>query len=93
MRITLLALLLTGCATTGMGQIGFDGSWHGMWDIKFSGSQYQMRGRTGHFASDAGTLYFTESGTPKNATISCPYTLAGDTLILRDCPYAGEYRR
>ncbi len=93
MRITLLALMLAGCSTTFPGAAGFDGRWHGTWEITFSGSEYQMRGRTGQFASDANALYFTESGMPDTATIKCAYTLMGDTLTLRDCPFAGEYKR
>jgi hypothetical protein len=91
-RFPLVALILAGCATTS-GAVGFDGSWHGTWDITFKGSDYTIRGRTGHFASDASNLYFTEAGLPETATVKCPYTLMGDTLMLRECPYAGEYKR
>ena len=97
MRFALLGLLLSGCAGVSFApSLGFYGSWHGPRTITFSGSEYDMNGSKGHYGSDANVIYFTEQSLPparKNATIPCPYTLVGDTLILRDCPLAGEYRR
>jgi hypothetical protein len=98
MRITLIALLLGGCAGVSFAPaLGFYGAWHGPRTITFTGGNYEMEGRAGRYGSDANTLYFTPSvvppGTYQQATISCRYTLMGDTLILHDCPYAGEYRR
>ena len=96
MRVVLIVLLLSGCATASVPQ-GFYGTWHGPRTISFQGSEYEMNGTTGHYASDARTLYFTEhSGTRisrQPVTLACPYALMGDTHILRDCPYAGEYTR
>src|SRR5262249_5317358 len=96
MRGALMFLLLSGCATATVPQ-GFYGTWHGPRTISFQGSEYEMNGTSGHYASDASTLYFTEhSGTRISrpaVTLSCPYALMGDMLILRDCPYAGEYTR
>ena len=96
MRVAFIVLLLSGCATASVPQ-GFYGTWHGPRTISFRGSEYEMNGTTGHYASDARTLYFTEqSGTRTSrqpVTLACPYALMGDTLILRDCPYAGEYTR
>jgi hypothetical protein len=94
MRFALVALLLAGCASTftPSSPVGFEGTWRGpAWEITFTGDAYQMRGRTGQFNSDLRAIYFTESGTP--AAITCSYTLMGDKLVLRDCPYAGEYKR
>jgi hypothetical protein len=98
MRFTLLALLFGGCAGASFAPTpGFYGTWQGPRTITFTGGDFDSAGRVGHYGSDANTLYFTPSVAPrgdhKRATISCPYTLMGDTLILRDCPYAGEYHR
>jgi hypothetical protein len=98
MRLTLLALLLGGCTGVSFApSIGFNGSWYGPGKITFTSDDYEINGRPGHFGSDANTIYFTPTSLPPGAsqqpTISCLYTLEGDTLILRDCPYAGEYRR
>jgi hypothetical protein len=58
--------------------------------ITFTGGEYDTAGRVRHYGSDANTLYFTPSVSPrgnyKQAKFSCPYSLIGDTLILRDCP-------
>jgi hypothetical protein len=98
MPVHLLALVLGGCAGVSFAPtLGFYGVWHGPRTIAFTGSNYEANGHTGHYGSDANALYFTPSlnppGVQQPATISCPYTLMGGTLILRDCPYAGEYRR
>jgi hypothetical protein len=96
MRFTLLTLLLAGCASTftPSSPVGFEGTWRGpAWEITFTGGAYQMRGRTGQFNSDLRAIYFTEDGNPATAAITCLYTLAGDKLVLRDCGYAGEYKR
>ena len=96
MRVVLIVLLLSGCATASVPQ-GFYGTWHGPRTISFQGSEYEMNGTIGRYASDARTLYFTEHGGTRTSrqpvTLTCPYALMGDTLILRDCPYAGEYTR
>jgi hypothetical protein len=97
MRLTFLVVLLGGCAGVSFApNLGFYGSWHGPQTITFTGSNYEIDARAGHYGSDANTLYFTPSAIPTGVnqrTISCPYTLMGNTLILRDCPFAGEYRR
>jgi hypothetical protein len=98
MRLTILVLLLAGCVGVSFApNVGFYGSWHGPHTITFTGSNYEMDTRAGHYGSDANTLYFTPSiipaGTKQETTIACPYTLMANTLILRDCPFAGEYRR
>ena len=73
--------------------------WHVAWsaDDHVHGGDYEAAGRVGRYGSDANTIYFTPSVAPrgnyKQPTITCPYTLMGDTLTLRDCLYAGEYRR
>jgi hypothetical protein len=97
MRVTLFALLLAGCASTftpPSSPVGFEGTWRGpAWEITFTGGEYQMRGRTGRFNSDLRAIYFTEDGQPGTSAITCLYTLLGDKLVLRDCAYAGEYKR
>jgi hypothetical protein len=91
-------LLLGGCSGVSFApSAGFNGYWYGPQKITFTGGDYEINGRPGHFGSDANTIYFTPSsllpGADRQITISCPYTLVGDTLALRNCPYAGEYRR
>jgi hypothetical protein len=95
MRLPVIVLLLAGCATASAPR-GFYGTWHGPNTIAFQGNVYELNGSSGHYASDSEKLYFTGQQAPQSArqaTISCSYTLAGDMLVLRDCPYAGEYAR
>jgi hypothetical protein len=85
MRAVLIVLVLSGCATASISQ-GFYGTWHGPRTIAFQGSEYEMNGTTGHYASDARTLYFTEhSGTRisrQPVTLACPYALLGNMFLL-----------